>query len=77
MAQLIKSVSGRWMFEIYNDKTCINSTETTAVLIAEPYAEGHNFPFPFKILGIYYVDNPKEYFLGTQFWRKILSFIFQ
>src|ERR1035437_5461550 len=62
MTKTIKSTTGEWNFEIYNNNDDITTTDPTIVMLVESFPEGHNSKFPYKVLAAYYADNPYSFF---------------
>ena len=65
MGQIIKSLDTKWTFEHFTNSKEVDITEPSILLTVEPFEEGNNSKFPFKITYGYFIDNPKSAFNGS------------
>jgi len=62
MTESIELKRRDWLFEIYDSNESITTDKPTIALYVEPFSEGHNSTFPFKVLAAYYFKNPHSVF---------------
>ena len=55
----IKSLNEKWTFEHFVGISDVSISYPSIVLVVEPFKEGHNSKFPYKVNVGYKMNNPK------------------